>query len=251
MSNKEELTTLMPNISSISSESTLQPTMPVSIYTQEAENMEHIAREHLVDLVPTGIDVNFLDDYLLRLGACRAAEAIWESECRMREEAETQWHELSPMAYDLRDRLIRTYRYVFRKNDDVLQTVRDVADGSGHADMIQDLATLAIVGEPFLDVLAPFNITAETLQWADQMSDDIAALLAAANGDKVEDREAKILRDKAYTYLKESVDELKAACKFTFWDQPHLYKAFISPYWKKMNKKKNEPEVPEEDLWTL
>ncbi|WP_299583090.1 hypothetical protein [uncultured Sunxiuqinia sp.] len=41
-------------------------------------------------------------------------------------------------------------------------------------------------------------------------------LLGLANGDKADQNQSKLLRDKAYTYLKELVDEIRDAGKYLF-----------------------------------
>jgi hypothetical protein len=46
---------------------------------------------------------------------------------------------------------------------------------------------------------------------------DPAVVLAEARGEEAVDREAKALRDKAYTLLKESVDEIREFGRFVFW----------------------------------
>ncbi|TAJ02890.1 hypothetical protein DMA11_24310, partial [Marinilabiliaceae bacterium JC017] len=48
------------------------------------------------------------------------------------------------------------------------------------------------------------------------LSDELAGILALANGEKAEDGYVKLMRDKAYTYLMEAVDEVRRVGRFVF-----------------------------------
>jgi hypothetical protein len=76
---------------------------------------------------------------------------------------------------------------------------------------------------------------------ADRMGD----LLGAVNGERKEVSEAMIIRDKAYTYLKQAVDEIRECGKFVFWRNPDRLKGYVSEFWQKRNaaKEKATPEA--------
>jgi len=59
-----------------------------------------------------------------------------------------------------------------------------------------------------------FDLT--QLDRAATLADELADLLAEANGDKADPNESKIIRDKAYTYMKALVDEIREAGKYVF-----------------------------------
>ncbi len=44
---------------------------------------------------------------------------------------------------------------------------------------------------------------------------------------------AKSLRDKAFTHLKEAVDEIRAAGKYVFKNDPERFKGYMSQYFRK------------------
>lgn len=71
-------------------------------------------------------------------------------------------------------------------------------------------------------------------------------MLASANGDRLSDHELKIIRDKAYTHLKEAVDEIRAYGKFVFWQDEHKLRLYSSAYIRRMNQRRNKPEEPEQ-----
>ena len=57
-------------------------------------------------------------------------------------------------------------------------------------------------------------------------------LLGATNGEREAVSEAMIIRDKAYTYMKQAVDEIRECGKFVFWRNPDRLKGYVSDFWK-------------------
>ncbi len=69
-------------------------------------------------------------------------------------------------------------------------------------------------------------------------SDAMANLLAMANGDRASQSETKKIRDKAFAYLKESVDQVREAGKYLFWKNENRYKGYVSKFWADSNRQK-------------
>lgn len=131
---------------------------------------------------------------------------------------------------------------------DVKAKVQKIAEGSGHADMLQDLHDASVLGEKYPEPLQAVGFDMSLLTKAAQMSDELANLLAKANGARMSDNKLKILRDKAYTYLKQAVDEVKHHGQFVFWRSPDRLKGYKSSYLQRKNensatKKTTEPKV--------
>ncbi len=70
----------------------------------------------------------------------------------------------------------------------------------------------------------------------------MATVLAEAHStDNI--NEARVIRDKAYTHLKEAVDEIKDAGKFIFRYEPDTLEKFSSDYLRRQNREyRNKPE---------
>ena len=68
--------------------------------------------------------------------------------------------------------------------------------------MIQDLNDLAVLGRENTDPLTAINYDMAKLENAATLADEMAEVLAIANGDKAEQNESKLTRDRAYTHLK-------------------------------------------------
>lgn len=238
MANIKDYTAKLETIKAISDEDVKQPNIPVDVALQENENLYQWCLEDAAKLATAGISQEMLDDFPVRIGACREAESIWNKDYRSQKEAQKQWGEQSPWAYELRDRILHTMRFAYRKNEALLKRVAAITEGSGHPDMIQDLNDLSVLGKENPDPLTAVGFDLTELDIAAETSDDMATLLAEANGDKAEQNESKVIRDKAYHYMKELTDEIRAAGKFVFWKDKSRYRGYTSSFWRTKNSRK-------------
>ncbi len=243
MSNKLVYDEKLTEISSISDEQVKVPSsIPVDNYVQEAENLYAWCQEDQTQLTAKGLDWTMVEDMVARSGALSRAQALWAQERNSREEAERLWRERSPLAYKLRDDLLRDFRFAYRKDEDIIKKVRIVSEGGSNADMIQDLNDLVALGEKHPDPLAAINFDMTLLDQADQMADEIASLYAGAIVERAEYSEAKKIRDKAYTYLKEAVDELYAFGRYVFRENDERLFGYRSNYLRR-SRSRQKPEV--------
>ncbi|WP_062057557.1 hypothetical protein [Aquimarina longa] len=230
---KENYDAKLAELNEIAPNEVKTPNMPVDNALQEAENLH----------VWSGVDKNILinksglnwklfgEDIPIRAGALRHAQSLWVSERYSQEEANRMWKEKSPNAYEMRDDLLNDFRYAFRKNPELLSRVREINNGTGNADMIQDLSDLSALGKKNAEKLTAAKFDLRILDIAAKLSNDIAKLLAEANGATQENSKAKVLRDKAFSHLKEAVDEVRMAGKYVFRKNPERYKGYISTYY--------------------
>lgn len=230
MSNLSEFEKLKEAIEAIKANEVKVPDMPVDIFIQETENMYQWALDDKEQLFARGLKQEVLDAIPEASGACRHAEALWFKQRYGKQEAEKQWAEKSPAAYDLRNDLIYEFEFAFVGNATLLGRVNDIKTGNGHPDMIQDLANLAVLGNENLSLLTATSFDPSLLATAADTSDTLAEILARATGDKAENSEAKTLRDKAYTYLKLQADEVRRYGKFVFRKDKDRLAGYIQHY---------------------
>lgn len=237
MSNIEDYNASISAIEAIPDADAKTPAIPVDVYIQEAEDVHHWCQDDKEALKGAGLNwADVVNAIPVRAGAARYAQSIWVKERRTRELAQKEWDEKAPGAYKLQNELVHTFHFAYRKHPDLLGRVSEINDGTGDADMIQDLSDLSVLGKAYPEPLALTNFDTTKLDTADTLADELAVILAAANGDKLQDNKAKNIRDKAYTYLKEAVDELRDFGKFVFWQNKDRYQGYISQYWKKKSR---------------
>jgi len=237
MSNSEDFNALIDVIKAIPENQIRIPAIPVNVYLQEAEDLYHWAKDDAAELDKGGITAEMIEELPVRTGACREAQSLWFKDHYTSKEAKKLWDKQSPAAYDLRDELLHDFRYAFRDNTQLLGRVSEIADGTGHADMIQDLNDLAVLGRENPDPLAAINFDVTQLDTAAQTADSMAELLAQSNGDQQEGNPAKIIRDRAYTHLKQLVDDIRACGKYVFWKKPEKLVGYSSHYYRVNNRK--------------
>lgn len=240
MANKNDYATKLDAIKAIPDEDVNSPNQPVDVFLQEAENLHHWSMDDSDALKVVGITMAMIKDLPVRAGACREAQSIWNKDYRSQQEAQKDWREQSPEAYDLRDDLLQTMRFAYRKYPALLSRVAAITDGTGHADMIQDLNDIAVLGKENPELLTAIGFDITQLDLAATRADEMADLLAEANGDKADQNESKIIRDKAYTHLKELVDEIREAGKYVFRKNKNRLKGYSSQYRRTHRKQKTE-----------
>lgn len=228
---KENYDTKLVVLEALPQEEVKSPTIPVDVFMQEAENLFVWAKEDKETLVTKGLDWQvYAEDLPTRTGACRYAQAVWMKERYSQEEAAKAWKEESPKAYEFRNDLLADLRFAFRKRPDLSARVRAIADGDGDADMIQDLMDISVLGKANIAELEKAKYDLRNFDIAAQKSDALAELLAKANGATLDNSKAKEIRDRAYTHLKEAIDELRETGKYAFRKDPERYKGYISRY---------------------
>jgi hypothetical protein len=193
------------------------PNKPIDEVTASAETLAIEAPKDKEALVQAGLDATIIDEVPSLSGALRYCQALWMSEFRTRQEAQKEWLEQSPQAYDLRNELLHHFSFAFRNEADVNKKVMRIREDGGHADMIQDLIELAILGEKNPEPLIKINFDVTSLQTVKSTSHSMSELLALSNGSKDESSPNKLLRDKAYTLLMERVSSIRECGRYVFW----------------------------------
>ncbi len=220
------------------------PSMPVAEAIQEAENLVPWCEDDQAELTNAGLDWLLVEDLSVRASACRYAESIWAKEFRTREDAQKEWKAKSPDAFDLRDVLVHDFLFAFRKESDLKSKVQIISEGGSNADMLQDLSDLSVLGKENQALLEAIGSDVTKLDTAAQNAEELSALLAQANGEAGDDGDTKILRDKAYSYMKAAVDEIRATGQHVFWRDEDRLKGYVNSYFKKKRQsKKKKPQV--------
>jgi hypothetical protein len=236
MANIDDYNAKIGEILAIPDKDVTEPAMPVDVYLQEAENLAKWSIMDLAPLAAVGITQVMINDLPVRAGALREAQSVWFKDRNSQLEAQREWGIQSPLAFDLRDELVHTFRYAFRNDAALLARVAEIADGSSNADMIQDLNDLSVLGKNNVAPLQAIGFDMNKLNVAAETSNAMAELLAAANGDKSLQSESKMIRDKAFIYLKQRVDEIRAAGKYVFWKNEKRLKGYTSEYLRQKNR---------------
>lgn len=230
MSFKQDFENWQEPIEAMPLEAVKLPDMPVDTAAVAAETLCVEAEKDKDELVKAGLDWTFVEDLQSLPGALRYTQAEWMSEYRARQEAQKEWLDKSPEAYELRNELLHHFSFAYRHQPDVKKKVMRIREGSGHADMLQDLMDLAALAEKYPQPLAVINYNTELNTKARTLSHNMAESLANANGSKDESSAIKIRRDKVYTLLSERVSAIREVGQYVFWRNPDRKAKYVNDY---------------------
>jgi hypothetical protein len=202
----------------------------VAIALQEAEDLYEWCQADQELLTLAGLDWNLVTDLPERIGACRYIQSIWQKEFKSVEAAQKEWSEKSPIAFNLRNELLHHCFHAYHNIPDLLGKTQRIAEGTGNADMIQDLSDLSVLGKANPEPLTRINVAMGLFDLAETTSAEMADLLAKSNGARLTDSKPKITRDKAYTYMKEAVDEIRRNGQYVFWRNEERKKGYVSRF---------------------
>lgn len=217
MSYQEDFELWKEQIENLPSNEVKLPNQPIDVFAAQTETLATEAAKDKEALSHAGLDVTIIDDLIPLTGALRYLQANWMSEYRARQDAQKEWNEQSPHAYELRKELLHHFSFAYRNDPDLMKKVRRIREGAGHADMIQDLVEIAVLGEKNVQPLTNINLDIQLLQEARTVSHAMAELLALANGASDATSGNKELRDKAFTLLYNKVKTIRDYGRYVFW----------------------------------
>jgi len=74
-----------------------------------------------------------------------------------------------------------------------------------------------------------------------EFANTMGPLLSAINGERDEnDKPTKEMRDRAYVYLKEAVDQICEYGKYVFWEDEERLEKYSSEYYRKLREEREE-----------
>jgi hypothetical protein len=185
-----------------------------------------------------------IEDLPPRRGALIEAQSLWQTQRNDMNKSAREWKKQSPIAHDLRKKLLADFLYAFRKHPDLMKAVRAISPIGGHAKMIKDLNDLSILGKDNTRLLEAINFDLSLLDKAAQTSRKMAVLLDEMDRDRERDKhsEAKKIRDQAYTHLKEAVDEILETGRYVFRQDKRRSRKYASEYRSYKEQGKTEAE---------
>ncbi|MCZ4695488.1 hypothetical protein DWB61_11775 [Ancylomarina euxinus] len=235
MSDQQELIDIMEEIKVFPREKIKNFTTPISIYLNEADNLHTRANLDLLQLQEVGMSADLLDRLKHLTTALRRAQVNWKELKTEKQKAQSIWKQESKTLYELRKDLLEGMSFAFRKDENLMQHLREIKKGRNQADDIHDLSRLAVLGTRNLHLLEAIHFDISLCDKAAKASSRFAHILGAVNGHLYVEDEIKITRDKAYSLLKEVVDELRAYGRFAFRKKPNQQKSYTSSYIHKRN----------------
>jgi hypothetical protein len=216
----------------------------VSDVLQEAREIEAVVKTHGTALhKKSDLDPNLSASVAARRKVLDACEGVWftqrialtpEEKRTLRQEAET-----------LKRDAVASLRFFLRKNNDVQRKVSAIQEGTGLADLLDDLSKLADLLEEHQVALAkadlPGGATPADAALRAREIEELLGETAATEKTSQESAEKHALRNRAFWFLREAMDEIRAAGRYVFRNQPKLLSLFRATRSKRPSNPKEEP----------
>jgi hypothetical protein len=213
------------------------PKVPVDILLQEAEDLFIWCLGDKEALVKVGFDGSLIEDLPVRAGALRYIHSLWQKKYHSQGKVQEEWKVKLTEAKELRNTMLHHFYFAYRNYPDIYAKVRQIKRGNSNAALIQDLSDLAILGNAFPEPLLTVQFDLQLLEQAETMPGQLASLLARVHAEKPDNKTNRMLRDKAYIYLKDAMDEIRRYGQFVFFRDEQKRRGYVSQYYKRQSLK--------------
>jgi hypothetical protein len=232
MSNDETTTRNIEElVMEIPIEDIIQPTIPVDITIGEAADLHRFASEDQEALVARGMNTALIDELTPRARFLQDKQSDWNAVYQSALTNTQEWENKIEEANLLHRELKHDFQFALRNDEEALRKLKNITHGSGNTDLMQDMSDFPKLATEFTNELSAINFDNSKLERANALSHELYDLRDRVGGAKNNSaRLEKQMRDRAYTYLKVLVDEIRAYGKYAFWNNEKRQKKYSSEY---------------------
>ncbi|MEM9463348.1 MAG: hypothetical protein AAGF11_54910 [Myxococcota bacterium] len=225
------LETLRPLLDAIAPTEIQEPDLPMAVALQEAHEL-HIAlqsEERFDRILAVGLDPSLLTVLPTAISATRQAQSQWVV-LRDRSKPQAQ-RDREAQGEALRSELLSACRWNLRDDTRAQGVLDAIVAGDGIPDLVQDLLDLATLITRHQDRFAA-DETFDALERAEaarSLATEISEGLAVGRS-RDDQRAAKQLRDRAFSYMDRVVTDIRTAGRYAFGNDPRQAAVFASRY---------------------
>ena len=221
------------------------PTVPVNVIVQEADDLYLWCQDDQEQLILAGLDWNQASLIPVCAKMCREFQSQWLKNYKSTDKIKLEWDTKSPETLNLRSELLHDFGFAFRKDEQLLAQIKEIAQKQSRASLVQSLNNLAELGREHMTLLESINFDPLKLETATRLAPEMADLIARIERNKKLSDESKTMRDQTYAFLKQLIDEVRMCGKYKFREKPERLAGYLSDYWKGRNttrRKKSSPD---------
>jgi len=221
----------------------VSPTIPVDISVGEAGQLHQYVSEDKPELLAKGLSEDLIEQLIPRAKFLQNKQSEWTAVYQSALSNTQEWEEKIEEGRLLQRELKNDFQFAYRKHPAILKKLNQILDGSGNMDLIQDLSDYPVFAQQHPEPLEAILFDTAKTERAKQVSLELTDLMNKVDGVKnSKNRPEKLMRDRAYTYLKQLVDEIRAYGKYAFWDNEEKQQRYSSEYIRSKNKR-NSNEI--------
>lgn len=234
-------------VMAIPAEEVVKPTIPVDVVIKEASELHAFATEDKNELLAKGATEEMIADLSIRSRFLLAKQNNWLAVYQSSLTNTQEWSKKIEEGRLLQRELHHDFQFALRKNAKALQVLQATLDGDRDSDTIVDLSSYPEIAKQYPEELEAIKFDQSKLVKAASLAEELLSLQEKVDGVKnSSDRPEKQIRDRAYTYLKQLVDEIRSYGKYAFWNNEEKQKRYASEYLRMNTKKyiqKNEDNL--------
>lgn len=217
------------------------PTIPVYITIGEAGVLHQNALEDKEALLAKGLSEDKINELVPRAKFLQEKQSAWTAVYQSALTSTEEWEAKIDEASLLQRELRYDFQFAYRNHPDILTKLQNILDGNGNMDLIQDMSDYPAFAKQYPEPLKAILFDTTKTERAQQLSHELFDLMNKVDGVKnSKNRPEKLMRDRAYTYLKQLVDEIRAYGKYAFWNDQEKQKRYSSEYLRNSRKAKKE-----------
>ncbi|WP_143470467.1 hypothetical protein [Labilibaculum filiforme] len=233
----------------ITDEQIVSPTIPVYITIGEAGQLHRNALEDKDALLAKGLTLEKIEDLNSRALFLQDKQSDWIAVYESAQSNTEKWDQVYEEASLLQKELKYDFLFAYRNNEKILTQLNNIIDGNGKMDLIQDMSDYPKLAKQYPEPLKLINFDNSKLEKSDRFSHELYDLWQKIDGAKNSTyRPEKIMRDRAYSYLKQLVDEIRTYGKYAFWNDEEKQKRYTSEYQRRKFARNSKVKTNENSL---
>lgn len=238
--NRDDLVMMKPEIETVKDEEVVGIPMPHKFYLHGVTVVNSNMYKHKGILEAGKMDFKKVEKHEVITGACRELHSKATAITLPTSEAQKEWEESRDeaelVAYDIHEAAL----YACRDNPDLLGKITYINQGSSYPDLFQDLNDYSVFGRENAALFEAIGYDMSNFERAAVLSKILSKLYAQVIIDRSASPELTLLRDKAFTLLKKSTDELLAQARYIFRNNKKTAGEFFIPAPRRKPVKKEE-----------
>jgi len=204
--------------------------LPVAVILQDAKEIQGLLKKLGKRLLERSrLDEALLADLPERAARLNAAELRWTSVRKL--QLPTQRKKLRQQAEELRSDTIAALRHFTAEDATTQARLNRIVEGSGLADLIDDLKKLAPLVDKHQAQLRRATLPENTSGRLASLASALEEATEDESAERIgtdEARQALALRNRAYWHLRGATDEIRECARYAFRNEPELSKLFRS-----------------------
>lgn len=204
--------------------------MPEEDAVHEGQRLHEAVKEEYDALLALGCPQEYLDTLPLRLDLFSYLANYFLLRLDETENLMEIWMEKKSFGYTFRRKLFSAFRVAYRHFPKLLEKVENVIKGKGDTDMVMDLRSLQILGTAHPAQLQAVNFDLTRLDDSLALHHELLEILAKSNLTTDEEKELREIRNRAYSWLREAMDEIRTFGQWLHEDDEEKRLRYISLY---------------------